>query len=144
MPYREKSCWVSLASVIAACGAYFIILIPRLSAAPAQPQPYLALLFACVIGLIVLQVVLQSALAVTMRLEARPPLDERERLIGMKSDRVAMVVMAAYIGCLWWAYVMGPAFIANSAIVANLVLFGLVLAAIAKYVSAILYFHRGA
>jgi hypothetical protein len=125
-------------------GIYFGILIPRLTADPLHAQPYLELLFTCVFCLVVLQIILQTALAIALRDEARQPRDERERLIGMKSDRVAMVVMAATIGCLWWAYVAGPAFIANTAILANVVLFGLVLAAIAKYTSAIVYFHRGA
>ena len=144
MPYREKSCWASLASTVIMYGAYFAILIPRLSVDPLHPQPYLGLLFGCVFGLVVLQIIVQTALAISMREEARQPKDERERLIGMKSDRVAMVVMASVIGCLWWMYVVNPAFISNNAILANLVLFGLVLASIAKYGSAIVYFHRGA
>ena len=142
MPFREKSCWASLITVVLAYGVYFALLIPRLSADP--PHAYLGLLFGCVVCLIVLQVVLQTALAIALREEARQPKDERERLIGMKSDRVAMIVMATVIGCLWGTYVASPAFVANRAILANLVLFGLVLAAIAKYVSAIVYFHRGA
>ena len=142
MPFREKSCWASLITVVLAYSVYFAILIPRLSADPSHP--YFGLLFECVFCLVVLQIVLQTALAIALREEARQPKDERERLIGMKSDRVAMVVMAVTIGCLWWTYVASPAFVANSAILANLVLFGLVLAAIAKYVSAIVYFHRGA
>ena len=144
VPYREKSAWASLASTLVVYGAYFAILIPRLTVDPLHPQPYLGLLFGCVVSLVVLQVVLQSALAITLREDARQPKDERERLIGMKSDRVAMVVMATTIGCLWWTYVANPAFIGNNAILANLALFGLVLAAIAKYASAIVYFHRGA
>ncbi len=144
MPFREKSCWASLASTLIIYGVYFAILIPRRAADPAQPHSYLGLLFGCLVCLVVLQIILQSALSLSMREEARQPKDERERLIGMKSDRVAMVVMATAIGCLFWIYVAGPAFIANSAILANFVLFGLVLAAIAKYASAIVYFHRRA
>ena len=105
MPFREKSCWASLASDADHLRRLFCHPDPPPGREPlAAAAPYLGLLFGCVVCLVVVQVVLQTALAMSTREEARQPKDERERLIGMKSDRVAMVVMAGVIGCLWWVY----------------------------------------
>jgi hypothetical protein len=144
MPFREKSAWGSLLSVLIGYGIYFTILIPRLAASPDRPPPYLALLFGCVFCLIVVQIALQTGIAIAMRDQARLPPDERERLIGIKSDRIAMAVLSTLVASSWLLTIAGPAFMANSAIIANLMLFALVAAAITKFASVIVYFHRGA
>ncbi len=144
MPFREKSAWASLASVVLVYSLYFAILVPRLAASPDRPQPYLALLFGCVVGLVALQVILQAGLAILMRGEANQAPDEREKLIVLKSDRIAMAVLTTLIASGWMIYIVGPAFMANSAILSNLVLFALVLSAVTKFASQIVYFHRGA
>jgi hypothetical protein len=144
MPFREKSAWVSMIATMAVYAVYFAILIPRLAAAPGQATPYFGLLFACVVSLIVLQIVLQVGIAVARPAEAKLPMDERERLIVLKSDRVAGIVLSTLAGCLFLIYLAGPGVMSNSAIMANAVLLALVLAALSKYASQILYFHRGA
>jgi phage tail protein X len=144
MPFREKSAWVSLAATIMVYGVYFAMLIPRLAATPGPAEPYFGLLFACVVGLIVLQIVLQAGMAITRPADAIAPIDERERLIVLKSDRVAGIVLSTLAGCLFMIYLAGPGFMANGAMMANAILFALVLAAASKYASQIVYFHRGA
>jgi hypothetical protein len=142
MPFREKSAWVSMIATMAVYAVYFAILIPRLAATPGQAPPYVGLLLGCVVSLIVLQIVLHIGIAVARPAEAKLPMDERERLIVLKSDRVAGIVLSTLAACLFLIYLAGPAVMASSAIMANAVLLALVLAAVAKYASQIVYFHR--
>jgi hypothetical protein len=144
MPFREKSAWVSMIATIAVYTVYFAILIPRLTATPSQTPSYFGLLFACVVSLILLQIVLQIGIAVARPGEAKLPMDERERLIVLKSDRVAGIVLSTLAGCLFLIYLAGPGVMSNNAVMANAVLLALVLAAVSKYASQIVYFHRGA
>jgi len=144
MPFREKSAWASLVSMLIVYGTYFTILAPRLAATQPRPTSFLPLLIACVVALIILQIVLHTVLAIAMRREANLPPDEREHLIGLKSDRVALGVLTTLVAAGWLLYLGGPAFMTDSGILANLVLLALVIAAAAKYVSQIVYFHRRA
>lgn len=144
MPFREKSAWASLAATVAVYSVYFTILLQRPPAGPSQMQPYLGLLFGCVVTLIVVQIILQSAIAIAMRGQAQLPPDERERLINLKSDRIAMGVLSASVACLWLSYIIVPAAVTGSGVPANLMLLTLVLSAAAKYASQIVYFHRAA
>jgi ammonia channel protein AmtB len=144
MPYREKSAWGSLIATLGVYGVYFAVLIPRLAASPGRSPPYLGLLFACVLALIASQIALQVGIAITMRHDAKLPMDERERLIVLKSDRVALGVLTTLLALGWLGYLIGPDFTATRAVLANALLFTLVAAALAKYTSQIVYFHRGA
>ena len=144
MPFREKSAWASLAATVAVYSVYFTILLQRAPAGPGQMQPYLGLLFGCVVTLIVVQIILQSAIAIAMRGQARLPPDERERLINLKSDRIAMGVLSASVACLWLGCMIVPAALTGGGVLANLMLLTLVLSAAVKYASQIVYFHRAA
>lgn len=142
MPFREKSAWVSLIATVAVYGVYFALLVPRLAADPGHA--YFGLLFGCVFSLIVLQIILQTGIAIIARDQANLPPDERERLTGLKSDRIAMGVLSSSVACLWLGYLIGPAMLTDKAVLANLLLLALVLAAAAKYASEIIYYHRAA
>jgi hypothetical protein len=144
MPYREKSAWASLIAMLVAYGVYFVLIVPRLLAAPEAPLPYLGLLFGCCVGLVILEIAMQTFVAVTMRDQANLPMDERERLIALKSDRVALIVLTTLIASGWTLYAAAPALLGSSAALANLLLLTLVLSAAAKHASVIVYFRRGA
>jgi hypothetical protein len=139
MPYQEKSAWVSLATTFTAYALYFAILIPRLVADPRAPE--YGLLIGTVILLIVLQIVLQTAIAILSRGDASQPRDERERLIGLKSDRIALGVLSTAIGGLFVIYVFAPGIPGTTTIAANAILLSLVLSALAKFGSVIVYFR---
>jgi ammonia channel protein AmtB len=62
----------------------------------------------------------------------------------LKSDRVALGVLTTLLALGWLGYLIGPDFTATRAVLANALLFTLVAAALAKYTSQIVYFHRGA
>jgi hypothetical protein len=143
MPFREKSAWGSLVITLLAYGTYFTLLLPRLAANPSQPVPYLDLLLSCIVVMVVLQISVQATLAVLQADTANSPHDEREALIGLKSDRIAFIVLTVLINLLWLAYIVLPNQWASSAILANTILFALVASTAAKYASQILYFHRG-
>src|ERR1700733_9359097 len=142
MPYQEKSAWASLASTLATYAVYFAILIPRLIAEPAAPQ--YGLLIGTVVLLIIVQVTLQTGLAILFRCDATQPRDERELLIALKSDRIALGVLSTAIACLFLAYVFTPGIPRTTTIATNAILLSLVLSAVAKLGSQIVYFRLGA
>jgi hypothetical protein len=144
MPMREKSAWGSLIATLMAYGLYFAVLLPRFAASPVGQPRFLALLVACVVLLIALQIVFQAGIAITASDQANLPMDERERWIALKSDRIALGVLTTLLASGWLLLLALPDFTPNRAILANTLLFSLVVAAVTKYASQIVTFRRAA
>src|SRR5688572_20625440 len=91
MPFREKSAWISLLTMLGVFGTYFgAILTGRLASYGLATIHYLLLSVAAVV---VLQAGLQVAARLLARADAGTPKDERERLIELKAIRAAYVVL---------------------------------------------------
>jgi hypothetical protein len=93
LSFREKSAWISLALLIVLFGAMFTNFARLLTGHGALIPVFwtFALMFAAVVG----EVVLQIVIAMRSPTEARTPKDERERLIDLRATRVAFFVLLA-------------------------------------------------
>ena len=89
MPFREKSAWITLVTVLLVFGAYFATLMTGW----VRGWQTMLLLMICVIGLVVLQVALNIVAAVTAPRDARAPKDERERQIQWRSQSLGYYVL---------------------------------------------------
>jgi hypothetical protein len=93
MSFREKSAWITFLTVLAAAGVFVVY------AAIQGRYGYGALhvFLACVVGMVVVQVVLHVIAAALNPADARSPKDERERLIELKSHRVGYYVLVVAV-----------------------------------------------
>lgn len=91
MPFREKSAWISLVTVLVVFGAYFgAIVTGRVASYGMATMHYLLL---SVVAIVLLQAALHVAARLLARADAGTPKDERERLIELKAIRIAYVVL---------------------------------------------------
>ena len=138
MSFREKSAWASFATLLIVSAAYFWNLLRILFWHAGRSA-------VDVFGiLLVVFVVAQAVLHVALRLQspgdARTPKDERERLIGLKSTEVAFVVLI--VGSL--ASIGTMHLRVRAWEMAHTTLFAVVLAALAKFASQIVFYRRDA
>lgn len=139
MSFREKSAWISFFSILLVFGIYF----SGIGMAMAGRIDYsdVVRMFFKLVGLfIILEIVLHVLVAVRAPHEARTPEDERERLIGLKADRVAAYVLS--IGALVGIFPIHLG--ANVRDLAHAVLLAIVVAHLAKYATAIVLHRRDA
>ena len=90
MSFREKSAWISLASLIVVFGSYFTF-IGMVLAGFARNR--FALFLVMVVVFIIAEVVLHLVIATQSPRDARTPKDEREQLIELKATRTAFHVL---------------------------------------------------
>src|ERR1700733_13240901 len=88
MPFREKSAWISLVCLVTVFGGFSLA--GRFIAGGRA-----ALFFGCVTAFVVLRIVLHVIATATAPEDARAPLDERERLIGLMAGRNANIALIA-------------------------------------------------
>ena len=149
MAFREKVAWLSLLSSLAIWGYYFSLLGGGLSAHTVGDDLFVGTFIGCV----VLSVVVQIVLAVLSPKESESPPDERERLIDLKATRIAYHLVSAGVATV----VLSTPLIAAGApdvfgghaatasalmLVANGVIFCLVLAEVVRSAALILQYRR--
>lgn len=137
MSFREKTAWISMLSMAGIYGFYFWSVI---HAGPQNGGGHYGGLLGTVIALVVVQTVLITAVAVAAPREAQAPRDERERLIELRSMRVAYSGLATSVAlaCLFGAF--DPPIVFNT----NALLFILVTAEILRSACQIVQYRRGA
>lgn len=137
MSFREKTAWISMLSMAGIYGFYFWSVI---NAGPQNGGGHYGGLLGTVIALVVVQTVLITAVAVAAPREAQAPRDERERLIELRSMRVAYSGLATSVAlaCLFGAF--DPPIVFNT----NALLFILVTAEILRSACQIVQYRRGA
>src|SRR6185312_6640035 len=129
MPFREKAAWISFFASVAIYGSYF---------ASGGMASFGTMVGATVLFVLVM-IVLTVVAAVFSPRDASRPADERERLIALKSSRIALVVITT--GALG---AIGAMFLnIDRILVANGLFFALVLGEVGKDVAQIVYFRRG-
>jgi hypothetical protein len=141
MSFREKSAWITLVSVLACFGAYFVELFGGL----ASRQHHFGglgsvhLLLLAVLALVVLQVALTAVAAWTTPKAGRGIADERERLIQLRSQSLGYhVLMVLAVG------LFAPAFFGHRGIeMANFALLAVIISALTVAVAQIVRFRRG-
>ncbi len=137
MSFREKSAWISALSISGIYGFYFWSVIH------AGPKPggfHFGGLLMTVVALVVLEVVLHIAAAIFNPKEAQAPRDERDKLIELRSMRVAYSGLATSVAmaCFFGAFTPPITFTTNS------LLFILVTAEILRYACQVIQYRRGA
>jgi len=137
MSFREKSAWISMLSMAAIYGFYFWSVIH------AGPQPgsfHFGGLLGTIVALVVVQVVLTVAVAIFTPKEAKAPRDEREKLIELRSMRVAYSGLATSVALACFFGAFDPPIVFNT----NALLFILVTAEILRSACQIVQYRRGA
>ena len=136
MSFREKTAWITLITVLVVFGGYFGALLTG------HVRGFHALFFLliCAAGLVVLQVGLNVAAAITTPKDGRAPRDERETLIQWRSHTLGYYVLVVFVLALFI-----PVHFGHSALdMANFALFAVVIATLTVAVAQIVMFRRGA
>jgi hypothetical protein len=102
MSFREKSAWISALSMLGIYGFYFWSVFTHRTKGDGSH----AGLLETIIAVVVLQVVLTVAVAIFSPKEAKAPRDEREKLIELRSMRVAYAGLATSVAlaCFFGAF----------------------------------------
>ena len=137
MPFREKSAWISLLSLMLVSG-FFFAHVPR-TLTPSFDPRLAAGVFYCILALIIIEVIAHVVVAARSPKDAHTPKDERERLIDLKSIRAAHYVYV--IGSLAGIATMHLG--ANKMAMGFLVLLAFVIAEIVKNTARIIHHRRG-
>ena len=104
MSFREKTAWISMLSMAGIYGYYFWTVV---HAGPQTGGSQFGGLLGTIIALVVVQVVLTVAVAVFNPKDAQAPRDEREKLIELRSTRVAYAGLATGTSCAGAALDLG-------------------------------------
>lgn len=139
MSFREKSAWV-MAVLTGGAGLWYLQKLVMLSPTLAQTPAPLGLLLRYVIGLVIVSVIAQIALAVMTPEEADAPADERERAVlrragSWSGDVLAMGILAA----LAWFVARG-----DGNLLFHMVFFSLIVAQVCDYLVQGVLLRRGA
>ena len=138
MSFREKSAWISLASLLIVFGIYFWN-VARIMARKAAFRDF-PLFFSLLVALIVAEVVLHVLIAVRSPKDARTPKDERERLIELKATRSAFaVLLVGSMASIWTMHLRVGVWV-----MAHCVLLSVVVAEVVKFGRQIILYRRDA
>lgn len=136
MSFREKSAWISMLSMATIYGFYFWSVI-----AGRKPGGFhFGGLLETIVALVVLQIVLTTAVAIFTPKEASAPRDERDKLIELRSMRVAYSGLATSVALACFFGAFDPPIVFNT----NSLLFILVTAEILRSACQIIQYRRGA
>ena len=137
MSFREKSAWISVISMSVIYGFYFWSV---LRSGPHDGGFRFGGLLATIIALVVVQVLLTIAAAIFCPREAKAPRDERDKLIELRSMRVAYSGLATGIAFACFFGAFNPPILFGT----NALLFILVTAEIMRSGCQIIQYRRGA
>ena len=147
LSYQEKSILGSLLAMVVVYGYYFAAVL-RDVGRPEFGGGSLGRLMLAVIAIIVIEIVYHIVLAMESKAE---PKDERDILIECKAYRNAYFLLATG-ACLVIAWVIVAGLVRDAAptriivtpfLTVNLVLFFMVLAELAKFLTQLFYYRRG-
>ena len=137
MSFREKSAWISLLSMAGIYGVYFWSVV---KAGPQAGGFHFGKLLGTIIVLVIVQVMLNVAVAIYAPSEAKAPPDERDKLIELRAMRVAYAGLATGIAFACFFGAFNPPIVFNT----NALLFILVTAEIMRCACQIVQYRRGA
>ena len=142
MSFRETSAWISLVSILAVFGFYFTEVGLALRAGPVAPEAFLNEYIGAVVLLVIVQIALSIMSAIALRASGaamQSARDERERLIELKANRFALLIvqMGAVLGA--GAIALGtPGYIT-----ANGLVLALALGELARFGGQVVYYRIG-
>ena len=139
MSFREKSAWITLATILFVALLVTLEAPPPWTLAPESSGFMVQLLLVSIALFVVIEIVAHVVVAIRSPRDAKAPLDERERLISLKSTSVAAYVYAFLsLGSIATIH-LG----ANGIGIAYAVLISFVIAEAVKYAVRIGYYRRG-
>lgn len=136
MSFREKTAWISLISMGGIYGLYFW----SVMRSGRQSDANVGGLLGTIIALVVVQTVLTIAVAIFAPKEANAPIDEREKLIELRSTRVAYAGLATGIAFAVFFAAFSPPIVFG----ANSLLFILVVCELMRSSCQIIQYRRSA
>jgi fatty acid desaturase len=137
MSFREKSAWISVLSMSVIYGFYFWSV---MHTGPQAGGFRFGGLLQTIIALVFVQIVLTVAVAIFSPKEAKAPRDERDKLIELRSMRVAYAGLATGIAFACFFGAFNPPILFGT----NALLFILVIAEIMRSACQIVQYRRGA
>jgi H+/Cl- antiporter ClcA len=139
MSFREKSAWINFVLLLA-FGIYFGNVAAHLLDPARSHANYLQLFVLLVVAIVVLEIITHAVIAFRSPREARTPIDERERLIELRSTRPAFYVLLVGAFLSVGTIHMG----ASTWVLAHCVLFAIWIAELTRYGSQLYHYRRGA
>jgi hypothetical protein len=143
MSFRERTAWITAISIVVCFGIYYGAIYGGLVRSNTWQSFHLGL--ACILSLVVLQVVLNLAATMLNPRDARTPRDERERMIHARSHVIGYhVVIFGMALVLLSTHV--PLHANYGDLIVNTVNFGvlvMVIAALSVAVAQIIMYRRG-
>lgn len=97
MSYREKSAWISFVTTLLIWGWFFAVLMREIGSGDPRGGVLMGTFIACTVTLVVVQIVLYVAIALTAPKDAEARADERERLIDLKASRIAFITVSLLV-----------------------------------------------
>lgn len=135
MSFREKSAWISVLSMSVIYGFYFWSVIHS-----GHKDGVFGGLLGTIIAVVIIQVVLTVAVAIFSPKDAQAPRDERDKMIELRSMRVAYAGLATSVAMACFFGAFTPPIVFNT----NALLFILVTAEILRSACQIIQYRRGA
>jgi len=134
--FEEKSVWITLVSMLAIFGYYFVVAARMKSAGSTAVVEFVPLFVSVVVLMVVVIVIAHIVVAIASRPEGR---DERDRLIEWRAESNASWVLG--VGVL--AGIWSVATSVDNVWIAHLLLLFLISSEVVKSVSKLLYYRRG-
>ena len=154
MSFKEKSIWVSLISTVCIFGYYFINVL-SLGSMPLEQANIAAvqLLFQAVITTVVVEIILQTVIAICNPSDAQQPSDERDKLYKMRANSVGYSVLILGVILTLGHILLSsffPEFKGQNAVAtfpllsANILFFSFIISEVARYSSQVFFYRKGA
>lgn len=147
LSFREKSIWGTLVCTGVIAVWYFWTVVEMLAAGSVDLVALGKVAVFLIIFFIIVEIVFHAAMAAWAPRGSQEDMDERDRLIELKSERVSGLLLGIGVALTVGHIVLNAIFgsPSNSPFVtANLLLFSLTVAEIGKYASQLVFYQRGA
>ena len=139
MSFREKAAWISLVVSIGVYIFYFVQAVPAMTRGETGSGYYFGLLVGTTVLFVIALIVLTVVVAVLAPKDAKTPLDEREKLIGLKASQLAGAALSAGAFMTILVLFLG----ANRFFAANFLFFSMGISETLKSGAQIFYYRRG-
>ncbi len=139
LTFQEKSLWASLASTLLIFGIYFYKAFSILGDPQLEHNSVIGLFVGVVILITLVQIVLQTTLAIYSRKDLERKLDEREKLIGLKASQISHYVLGLGV----WVTILSYYFNPSGIMLVHTILFFFIVSEIVGYAFQLILYRRG-
>ena len=139
MSFQEKSTWVSLAVNSGIFGFYFYHAFAVLGNPEALDRGLIVLFVGLVILTIIVQTVSHILLSLMYRKDEQAGIDERDKLIELKANRVSYIILAGGV----WLTFFGLMVLPIQIVLANILMAFFIISEVVGYGVQLYYYRRG-